>query len=131
MSYSLHQPHVQLSEGHPICAVCGRGDLDTGYPEIRGCYDTKVTSWRMALDLEAEAVNGPTRGPGDLPMFMWETAPAPDGQLPLHLGQPRLFDFQFERMSPDPLAEAAGDGCAEVDGGGESGLAALASWRWW
>ncbi|KAG7668518.1 hypothetical protein KSW81_005282 [Nannochloris sp. 'desiccata'] len=51
-----------LSEGHPICAICGRGDLDTSFPEARGCYDTKVTSWRLALEMSAEAVNGPTTG---------------------------------------------------------------------
>jgi len=53
---------LQLSEGHPICAICGRGDLDTSFPEARGCYDTKVTSWRLALEMSAEAVNGPTTG---------------------------------------------------------------------
>jgi Phospholipase B len=57
---------LQLSEGHPICAVCGRGDLDTSFPEARGCYDTKVTSWRLALEMSAEAVNGPTTGSSNL-----------------------------------------------------------------
>ena len=60
----------QLSEGHPICAICGRGDLDKGFTELRGCYDTKATSWSMALRLEAIAVNGPTTGT-NLPPFQW------------------------------------------------------------
>lgn len=37
-------PPTQLSEGHPLCAVCGRGDLIPDGPLSRGCYDTKVTS---------------------------------------------------------------------------------------
>ena len=41
----------QFSEGHPICAVCGRGDLDPANPVARGCYDAKVTSYRLALQV--------------------------------------------------------------------------------
>lgn len=99
-----------LSEGHPICAICGRGDLDAHFPEARGCYDTKVTSWKMAMEGEAEAVNGPTTGAAKpiggvnpaakLPAFTWEAAQAAVGQDLLHLGQPERFNFRFERMSP-------------------------------
>lgn len=128
---------MQLSEGHPICAVCGRGDLDKGFTELRGCYDTKVTSWSLALHLEAVAVNGPTTD-GGLPPFQWsrlrdyaeqgdeyagrgtgigshmdmddaaeakEDVSSPElnpniSSIPMHLGQPDRFTFQFERMSP-------------------------------
>jgi len=71
----------------------------------------------MALELESEAVNGPTTGGGVLPPFEWDRVPvAPGGgsakeSEPLHLGQPHRFDFKFETMSPDPLIAFAADGC--------------------
>lgn len=34
-------PHCP-AEGHPIAAICGRGDLDPDNPVPRGCFDTKV-----------------------------------------------------------------------------------------
>ncbi|GFH13007.1 phospholipase B-like [Haematococcus lacustris] len=61
-----------------------------------GCYDGKVSSFAMALALEAEVVNGPTVTP-DLPPFTWE------GRWQnalLHLGQPQRFNFTWERMTP-------------------------------
>lgn len=30
-------PLLQFSEGSPLCAVCGRGDLDPKAPVARGC----------------------------------------------------------------------------------------------
>lgn len=94
-----------LSEGHPICAVCGRGDLDTGFPEARGCYDAKVTSWSLARKMVAEAVNGPTRGgsgnDGELPEFTWTATERAVGQDLVHEGQPERFAFEFERMASE------------------------------
>lgn len=51
---------VQLSFGNPLAAVCARGDLDKSLPDARGCYDTKVTSYDLALQLKADAISGPT-----------------------------------------------------------------------
>ncbi len=51
---------AQLSHGSPLAAVCARGDLDTALPDARGCFDTKVTSYDLALDLQADAITGPT-----------------------------------------------------------------------
>lgn len=51
---------VQLSHGSPLAAVCARGDLDTALPDARGCFDTKVTSYELALELQADAITGPT-----------------------------------------------------------------------
>lgn len=51
---------VQLSHGSPLAAVCARGDLDTALPDARGCFDTKVTSYKLALGLQADAITGPT-----------------------------------------------------------------------
>lgn len=113
----------RYSEGHPVAAVCGRGDLDPAAPEARGCYDSKVTSWRLALALHAEVVNGPTRGGAGntlpLPAFHWASAALANGTDPLlHEGQPRKFDFHFERMAPEPAVAAAAGGCG---GGGQAG----------
>ncbi|GAB4815323.1 hypothetical protein N2152v2_002369 [Parachlorella kessleri] len=87
------------SEGHPICAVCGRGDLDPEAPVARGCFDTKVTTYEMALNMEAHAVNGPTVDQGQLPPFDWHKQ-FPDME---HRGQPRRFTFEFEVMSAAAL----------------------------
>jgi hypothetical protein len=119
---------MQLSEGHPICAVCGRGDLDPGFPELRGCYDTKVASWASALRLEAVAVNGPTTMGARA--FQWSKVRLSEtddngttAHVPLHLGHPDRFNFQFERMSP--REEAVGCGAAPWDDGGKEGGASV------
>ncbi|EFN51549.1 hypothetical protein CHLNCDRAFT_140007 [Chlorella variabilis] len=94
-----------FSEGHPICAVCGRGDLDPANPVPRGCFDTKVTSYSLAMQLQAEAVNGPTTDswPWSVPPFRWSEAVVSNLT---HRGQPERFAFRFERMDPDsPLPD--------------------------
>lgn len=116
---------LQFSEGHPICAVCGRGDLDPAYPDARGCYDTKVTSWSLAInEMAAEAVNGPTTGVTpevdldvprklndtlmtkrirsgySLPPFDWNVMDVKVKVPLLHEGQPSRFNFAFERHQP-------------------------------
>jgi hypothetical protein len=89
-----------FSEYEPISAICGRGDLSPTFRELRGCYDTKVTSYTMALQMRSEAVNGPTRGNDDtLPPFDWNTISSP----PEHIGQPETFDYSFETMDPNHL----------------------------
>ena len=115
-----------LSEGHPICAVCGRGDLDAGFPEARGCYDSKVTSYTLALNMEAEVISGPTTGTGlrdvgvnpiaKLPQFDWEFTQKTVGMKLVHEGQPRKFNFKFERMSPEAIS-ANSVGCGSGGGG--------------
>lgn len=42
---------LQLSENHPLCAICARGDLDPANPVARGCYDSKTTSWSLAMQV--------------------------------------------------------------------------------
>lgn len=108
--------------------MCGRGDLDPSYPDARGCYDTKVTSWSLAVNvMAAEAVNGPTTGvnfenhfdqksssfddarkwksesfvPRDaLPPFDWNVMDVKVKVPLLHEGQPSRFNFAFERHQP-------------------------------
>lgn len=86
-----------LTKGNPVMAVCGRGDLSLEAPETRGCYDTKVTSSKMAAEFAAYAVNGPTTD-GGLPPFSW----SPDDPQ-LHQGHPEIFDFSFELMQPENI----------------------------
>ena len=88
---------TQLSGGHPLASICGRGDLesDGGYPT--GCYDTKVTDYHMARSMVAEAVNGPTRSNGMAP-FSWADW-SKQGHY-VHHGHPEVFDFEFERIGP-------------------------------
>ena len=50
----------QLSHGNPVAAVCSRGDLEGPNAVATGCFDTKVTSYSMALQLQVDAVAGPT-----------------------------------------------------------------------
>ena len=89
-----------FSEYEPISAICGRGDLSPTFLELRGCYDTQVTSYTMALHMRSEAVNGPTRGNDDtLPPFDWNAITSP----PEHVGQPETFDYSFETMDPEHL----------------------------
>jgi hypothetical protein len=41
MRYNEYQSD-KLSHGHPVAAVCARGDLAKEGPEPKGCFDTKV-----------------------------------------------------------------------------------------
>ncbi len=50
---------MQYSGGKPLNAICGRGDLSADKPRAYGCYDTKVTDFRMAHQLLAEGIVGP------------------------------------------------------------------------
>jgi len=96
-----------LSEGHPLAAVCGRGDLAPIAPVAKGCYDSKVSTYSLASGgrMESEAVNGPTRGDGEsLPAFEWRKFPDI-----VHHGHPEKFDFLFERMSP--VVDDDDEGC--------------------
>ncbi|KAL4431400.1 hypothetical protein ABPG75_006656 [Micractinium tetrahymenae] len=105
-----------LSEGHPIAAICGRGDLDQENPVARGCFDTKVTSWSLAKQMQAEAVNGPTTDlwPWSVPPFRWSEAAVANLT---HRGQPERFAFSFERMDPlSPLPDLA-PSCAQAAAG--------------
>lgn len=50
---------MQYSDGNPLNAICGRGDLSADKPRAYGCYDTKVTDFGMAQQLLAEGIVGP------------------------------------------------------------------------
>ena len=100
----VHACALQLSNGNPIAAVCGRGDLDPQMPDARGCFDSKVTSVGLAMRLEALAINGPTTQ-GGLPPFEWS---AQFADVP-HAGMPASFDFGWECQSPETSLVSAAD----------------------
>ena len=96
-------------------AICSRGGLVPGNKAaFEGCYDSKVTSATMMRESGGIfAINGPTAQ--RQPAFGWSSAemgrnasgfssllnaaqPAPSKVK--HLGQPDLFDFQYEMFIP-------------------------------
>ena len=99
---------LQYSGGSPQGALCGRGDLDPGRPLAYGCYDSKATSWELALRLEADAVVGPSHGgasssssaSGSGRPFAWSRSGELAGRV-AHIGQLDVFDYRFERMTAD------------------------------
>ena len=61
---------LQYSHGDPYAAVCSRGDL-AKHPVPKGCLDSKITNYQLALKRVSEAVVGPT-AQGHLPPFSWQ-----------------------------------------------------------
>ena len=90
----------QYSRGSALGAICGRGDIDPARPRAAGCYDTCVTNWKMGQQLAALGVNGPPGSAEGLIPFQWSAQPQ-QLQLVAHRGQPDLFDFVFEELSPE------------------------------
>jgi hypothetical protein len=82
------------SKGDPGKAICSRFDLETKSPSAGGCYDTKVTSYSLAISLISEAINGPTTE--NLPPFSWTGEFAQK----THEGIPTTMNFDFEVMDP-------------------------------
>ncbi|XP_044034726.1 phospholipase B-like 1 isoform X1 [Siniperca chuatsi] len=82
------------SKGHPCKTICCRNDLRPRRPRPGGCYDTKVTDYQMAVQLVAEAVNGPTTQ-GGLHPFSWQSF-----NLSTHQGLPQTYNFPFVTMMP-------------------------------
>lgn len=92
------------SSGSVWDAICARGDLNTTHPVPAGCTDAKVTSYRLALQMGSEVINGPPRAAevagydqGDLPAFDWSNTPLKNV---VHHGQPDSFRFTYEVMKP-------------------------------
>ncbi|XP_015237849.1 PREDICTED: phospholipase B-like 1 [Cyprinodon variegatus] len=82
------------AKGHPCKTICCRNDLRPRRPRPGGCYDTKVTDYQMALQLSAEAINGPTTQ-GGLRPFSWRSF-----NLTTHQGLPHTYVFPFITMTP-------------------------------
>ncbi|XP_030649443.1 phospholipase B-like 1 [Chanos chanos] len=82
------------SKGDPCKSICCRNDLRTQQARPGGCYDTKVTDFKLAQSFVAEAVNGPTTE-GGLPPFSWDAF-----NSTAHYGLPRVYNFTFVTMKP-------------------------------
>uniref|UniRef100_A0A8C3AZ81 Phospholipase B-like n=1 Tax=Cyclopterus lumpus TaxID=8103 RepID=A0A8C3AZ81_CYCLU len=91
MRYNSRDPY---SKGHPCKTICCRNDLRPRRPQPGGCYDTKVTDYQMAVQLVAEAINGPTTQ-GGLRPFSWQSF-----NLTAHRGLPHTYNFPFVTMRP-------------------------------
>ncbi|GAB4819731.1 hypothetical protein N2152v2_006777 [Parachlorella kessleri] len=104
-------PDDPYSGGSPTGAICARGDLDPRNPRPYGCIDTKATHYRMALQRQAYAVNGPTTAGGRLPPFEWKGEAA---ERVAHIGQPARFDYDFELMTPTDELWGGGTASAAV-----------------
>lgn len=112
----------------PWMAICSRGDLNPSGPALVGCYDSKASSASLfRSSLAAWAINGPTNQ--GQPTFNWkeveihmhgnvsgstdrgDAANAADARASSHLrhlGQPDVFNFEFELFAPhwdDPILE--------------------------
>ena len=95
-----------LSLGNPDNAICARGDLRTaaqGGATPGGCLDTKTSDYMNGFKtITTWAVNGPTsiassKGPGQTP-FSWREFPSTVNNS--HVGQPEVFDFAFDAITP-------------------------------
>ncbi|KAM6950993.1 phospholipase B-like 1 [Aplochiton taeniatus] len=82
------------SKGHPCKTICCRNDQRQRRARPGGCYDTKVTDFQMALQLVAEAINGPTTQ-GGLQPFSWQQF-----NHTAHKGLPDIYNFSFVSMKP-------------------------------
>ncbi|XP_061561501.1 LOW QUALITY PROTEIN: phospholipase B-like 1 [Phycodurus eques] len=91
MRYSNYK-RDPYAKGHPCKTICCRNDLRPRRPRPDGCYDTKVTDYQMALQLVAEAINGPTTQ-GGLRPFSWNSF-----NLTTHEGLPHMYNFSFVTM---------------------------------
>ena len=93
---------LQYSNGKPLNAICGRGDLDSEKPRAYGCYDTKVANYRMAQQLRSEGVVGPAGAEAGLQPFSWNGT-AHDLQEVSHVGEADSFAFEIDLLKPASL----------------------------
>ena len=100
-----HSATLQYSDGNPLNAICGRGDLSANKPRAYGCYDTKVASFRMAQQLLAEGIVGPAGAEAGQTPFSWSGA-APSLRKASHVGEADRFAFSFEPLQPSQMRDS-------------------------
>jgi len=83
-----------ISNGDPGKAICSRFDLEAENPSPGGCYDTKVTNYKMFSQFTSEAINGPTTV-NNIPPFAWSKFANRS-----HVGLPPVYNFDFVTMNP-------------------------------
>uniref|UniRef100_A0A7S0YAD9 Phospholipase B-like n=1 Tax=Polytomella parva TaxID=51329 RepID=A0A7S0YAD9_9CHLO len=83
-------PVDSFSAASPWDAICGRGDLDPLAPDVFGCYDGKVTNYKLAMARVSYATSAPPVV-GNMP-FSWESCTSDLCRFTLHRAQPNNFD---------------------------------------
>jgi hypothetical protein len=86
--------HDVYSDSDPWNTICSRGDLSTTSPSPNGCYDTKVSDYKMARSLKSEIINGPTTS-HNLPVFSWRKFPTIS-----RIGLPDTYNFTWVKTCP-------------------------------
>ncbi|XP_075606888.1 phospholipase B-like 1 isoform X2 [Balearica regulorum gibbericeps] len=82
------------AEHNPCNTICCREDLNPSFPVPAGCYDSKVSDFRLASAFTATAINGPPVQ-GGLPVFTWRRF-----NHTRHQGLPDSYNFHFVTMRP-------------------------------
>ncbi|RLW00101.1 hypothetical protein DV515_00009009, partial [Chloebia gouldiae] len=93
MRYNNYQ-HDPYAEHNPCNTICCREDLNPSLPVPAGCYDSKVSDFRLAAAFTASAINGPPVQ-GGLPVFSWRRF-----NRTRHQGLPESYNFDFVTMRP-------------------------------
>jgi len=84
-----------LSLGDPAYSIAARYDLrEASKNKAFGAVDSKVTSYKLALALECEAICGPTHL--TQPIFEWDA----QWSNVSHVGQPNRFSFDYIHIYP-------------------------------
>ncbi|NXS71301.1 PLB protein, partial [Pandion haliaetus] len=97
MKYIMRYNNYQrdpYAEHNPCNTICCREDLNPSFPVPAGCYDSKVSDFRLASAFTASAINGPPVQ-GGLPVFTWRRF-----NHTRHQGLPESYNFHFVTMRP-------------------------------
>ncbi|XP_074934983.1 phospholipase B-like 1 [Phalacrocorax aristotelis] len=97
MKYIMRYNNYQrdpYAERNPCNTICCREDLNPSFPVPAGCYDSKVSDFRLASAFTATAINGPPVQ-GGLPVFTWRQF-----NHTRHQGLPESYNFHFVTMRP-------------------------------
>uniref|UniRef100_A0A8B9U2V8 Phospholipase B-like n=1 Tax=Anas zonorhyncha TaxID=75864 RepID=A0A8B9U2V8_9AVES len=97
MKYIMRYNNYQrdpYAEHNPCNTICCREDLNPSFPVPAGCYDSKVSDFRLASAFTATAINGPPVQ-GGLPVFTWRRF-----NHTRHQGLPESYNFKFVTMRP-------------------------------
>ncbi|XP_074024702.1 phospholipase B-like 1 isoform X2 [Numenius arquata] len=97
MKYIMRYNNYQrdpYAEHNPCNTICCREDLSPSFPVPAGCYDSKVSDFRLASAFTATAINGPPVQ-GGLPVFTWRRF-----NHTRHQGLPESYNFHFVTMRP-------------------------------
>jgi hypothetical protein len=95
MRYNDYE-HDIYSEDNPCNTICCRNDLRKTNASASGCYDTKVSDYKMAVEMSSVIINGPTTS-HHLKPFCWSSGPFVNSS---HVGLPDVYDFDWVFTRP-------------------------------